>query len=315
MQPSDLKYKTIVYAALDWGLGHVSRSIGIIRDLLNQENKVILACNEEQKSIFLSYFPHLEYLDLAGYDLSFRGKGNWAGDLFRQRRHFFAKIKQEELFVKSLVKHHDIDCIISDHRYGFRHPNVHSIFVTHQLQLPISPWLFFIQHWHEKQIRKFQTTWVLDTEKSELAGTLSQRIKHPEIRYIGWKSRFESAEAVEKKYDYLIVISGPRPYSEYLLDEIRSKIDLNRASVAVLHPKSVTFPAFDFDFYPAENLKANDALFHQSACIISRSGYSTLMDLKILQKKGILIPTPGQNEQIYLANKLSKDVQFEFIFT
>jgi len=38
--------------------------------------------------------------------------------------------------------------------------------------------------------------------------------------------------------------------------------------------------------------------------VISRSGYSTIMELAKLQKKSILIPTPGQTEQEYLAKFL-----------
>ena len=38
--------------------------------------------------------------------------------------------------------------------------------------------------------------------------------------------------------------------------------------------------------------------------VISRCGYSTVMDLMTLQKKSILIPTPGQTEQEYLASYL-----------
>ncbi|OYW19875.1 MAG: hypothetical protein B7Z54_02690 [Sphingobacteriales bacterium 12-47-4] len=36
------------------------------------------------------------------------------------------------------------------------------------------------------------------------------------------------------------------------------------------------------------------------------NGTSTIMDLAAMQKKAILIPTPGQSEQEYLANYLQK---------
>jgi UDP-N-acetylglucosamine:LPS N-acetylglucosamine transferase len=44
----------------------------------------------------------------------------------------------------------------------------------------------------------------------------------------------------------------------------------------------------------------------QSEYIICRSGYTTVMELISLQKKSILVPTPGQTEQEYLADWLQE---------
>ena len=48
----------------------------------------------------------------------------------------------------------------------------------------------------------------------------------------------------------------------------------------------------------------------QSDIVIARSGYTTIMDLAKLNKKAILIPTPGQTEQEYLANYLMEKKYF-----
>lgn len=45
---------------------------------------------------------------------------------------------------------------------------------------------------------------------------------------------------------------------------------------------------------------------NQSKIILSRSGYTTIMDLSKLEKKAFFIPTPGQYEQEYLANKIDE---------
>lgn len=48
-------------------------------------------------------------------------------------------------------------------------------------------------------------------------------------------------------------------------------------------------------------------LIKSANCIICRSGYSTLMDLFVLKKTNlILIPTPAQSEQLYLASYWKK---------
>lgn len=309
MNLSEINHKTILFAALDWGLGHVTRSIGIIRELLEQENKIVIACAKEQKLLFQSYFPDLDYVFLEGYNFKFSGKGNWALDLWKQRKSFFETIKKEHEFVEKFCQDKRIDVVISDHRYGFYANNVESVFVTHQLQLPLSKLYFFIQKWHEKQMLKFDSLWVLDKEEYPLAGKLSKRIQHPNLTYLGWKSRFIADQCHEIKYDYLIVVSGPKPYSEQFIDEVKTKIDFLQKRVAVLFPKSVNIfeKNTSWDYYAATDLKNNDELFFESETIISRTGYSTLMDLKILNKKAILYPTKGQKEQEYLAEIWKKN--------
>jgi hypothetical protein len=123
------------------------------------------------------------------------------------------------------------------------------------------------------------------------------------LYYLGWKSRFLKQDHVLIKFDYLIVISGPKPYSEQFLDEIILKFNLTDKKVAILYPISVRISSQNNNFtvFKTENLREQDRLFYESGTIISRSGYSTLMDLKILDKKGILFPTKGQQEQKYLA--------------
>jgi UDP-N-acetylglucosamine transferase subunit ALG13 len=45
-------------------------------------------------------------------------------------------------------------------------------------------------------------------------------------------------------------------------------------------------------------------LLNSAHTVICRSGYSSVMDILALGKKSILIPTPGQTEQEYLAQHL-----------
>ena len=251
MHITETRDKRILYAALDWGFGHVTRSIGIIRQLERQGNTVIIACNKEQKQLFVSYFPELIYEALDGYNLRFSGKGNWAWDLLKQRGRFLGAVRNEEKLARDLCYKHDIELVVSDHRYGFRAEEVPSVFVTHQLHLPIPKLAFFVQRWHEKQLQKFTSLWVLDDKNSSLAGKLSRPLGHPDLNYIGWYSRFERSELTSldtsvvedskitfavnaegslltqnpNKFDYLVVLSGPEPYSLHLLDEISRKID------------------------------------------------------------------------------------------
>jgi UDP:flavonoid glycosyltransferase YjiC (YdhE family) len=138
MLPREINKQKILYAALDWGYGHVTRSIGIIRELHENGNYITIACNSEQELLFKSYFPDVSCVRLEGYELNFGGKGNWSWDLWKQRRSILKTIKLEYDFVENYCQKNDIDIIISDHRYGFYSRQIPSIFVTHQLHLPIS---------------------------------------------------------------------------------------------------------------------------------------------------------------------------------
>jgi len=42
----------------------------------------------------------------------------------------------------------------------------------------------------------------------------------------------------------------------------------------------------------------------RSKLVVSRSGYSSIMDLEALEAKAFFVPTPGQFEQEYLAERL-----------
>ena len=56
----------------------------------------------------------------------------------------------------------------------------------------------------------------------------------------------------------------------------------------------------------------NNAIL-QAGLVISRSGYTTIMDLVKLQQKAILIPTPSQTEQEYLAAYLMQKKIFSSV--
>jgi predicted glycosyltransferase len=58
-----------------------------------------------------------------------------------------------------------------------------------------------------------------------------------------------------------------------------------------------------FNHLPADELRQE---IERAEWVISRCGYSTIMDLVALQKKALLIPTPAQTEQEYLAAYLHR---------
>jgi len=302
MNLKDVFDQTILYACNDWGLGHIARSIPIIEQLVSQNNTIYFAGNKKQNAIVLEYFPTIQYVSLDGYNFRFSGSGKWsfemASNFFRLKR----KMYDEFEFVKTFCQKYPISLVISDHRYAFRKRDIPSIFITHQVTLPLKGLQKTANYWHIKQLKKFTAIWVLDDEKHTYAGTLSVSSITLPIYYIGIQSRFSSIRKPKEDF-VLAVISGPEPYASQLFMEIvqfASNTNQPIKCICSEKYKLVDFPS-NLEVLDGLSWKEMDVLFYRCDSIISRSGYTTIMDVIRLGKKAMFIPTPGQLEQVYLA--------------
>jgi UDP-N-acetylglucosamine transferase subunit ALG13 len=154
----------------------------------------------------------------------------------------------------------------------------------------------------------------MDDEKINLAGNLSKPDALPNnTHYIGIQSRFEKQE-IKKKYDFLAIVSGPEPQRSILENGlVKALQNRKEKSLIVLGKPEINTINQIGNLTIKSHLDAKDlnTAISQSELIICRSGYSTVMDLAKLDKKAILIPTPGQTEQEYLANYyMSKNLAF-----
>ena len=307
MEPKELHNQIILYSCNDWGLGHVSRSIGVIRQLIVQNNKLFFAGTSTQRSIIKSYFPEVICIELNGYNLKFKGSGHWNLEILRNIFQLIRSIKTEKKTLNKICKELKIQSIISDHRYGFYHKSIPSYFITHQLTLPVKGIKKLGHYWHLYQLKKFTSIWVLDNSRNTYAGALSKTTSNQlKIKTIGIQSRFSSINNSNKGAEpfILAVISGPFPYSFQLLEEIIAYSRTTRNTIKCILPTELNKPTItpkNITFYSSNNWKELDEMYYNCVGIISRSGYSTLMDIEILQKKACLIPTPGQPEQMYLS--------------
>lgn len=303
MQPSEVNNQRILIACLNWGKGHVSRSIGLIHQLLNQDNQLFIAADIEQKKIFECYFPTVNYLKIPSYPFRFSGNGNFAVDIWKSRKNILKAIQIEQEQVENWVKEHDVSLVISDHRYGFRSKSSASIFVTHQLNLPITWWQKPVQWWHTIQLKKFKQIWVMDSNDSFLAGKLSKNKRFMNLEYIGYYSRFMfqlKVSETEKQLD-LVVCSGPSPYDEQLL-----LVHLNDSKKLIICSPALASNYPQTNVIAALNWIKIDELMLKARIIYSYSGYSTLMDVHFLKCQTKLSATIGQAEQTYLLDLHSK---------
>jgi hypothetical protein len=176
----------------------------------------------------------------------------------------------------------------------------------------------FLQQWNYKFINRFHECWVPDEEgQNNLAGELSHAVKLPAIpvKYIGGLSRFKKKDVEEIKDHLLITLSGPEPQRTILENKIIDEVVNYNGTATIargLPAERNIIPSTNtihFHNHLSSEALNNEAM--KAELIIGRSGYSTVMDIAALQKKSMLIPTPGQTEQEYLADHLMQK-QFAF---
>lgn len=317
---SSTKKKTkILLAPLDWGLGHATRCIPIVKELLSLECEVIIAAQGPQKAVLEQEFPFLTFVALPGYNVKY-GK-NRALTLLKivaKIPEILIRIKAEKAWLTAFLEREKPTAVISDNRYGLHNKGVFSVFVTHQLLIRTPFGRFadrILQRMQYRLLSKFSVCWVPDLENGHaLAGELSHPQKLPSIpvRYIGILSRFEKKDKISR-CDLLILFSGPEPqrsiFEKIILDQLLSykgKTVLVRGlpgkpagETAVVMPPGLVI----HDHLPADAL---NELVCGAGLVICRPGYSSVMDLLKLQKKCIFVPTPGQTEQEYLGNYLAE---------
>ena len=308
---------TILVAPLDWGLGHATRCIPLIRHLIITGCNVIIATEGAQEYLLKREFPQLEFVHLSGYHIKYAtNKRFFALKILAQLPNILLSIRKEKKCLKNLINNKKINAVISDNRYGLYNKKIDSIIITHQLTIkaPVVIVEKLMRIFNYKLIRKFNSCWIPDlAEVPNLAGVLSHPTKLPDIstRYLGALSRFNRKDNGEERFNLLVVISGPEPqrtiFENKLLLQLQNfegKVMFVRGLPATHEPLQTTTKNIEV----RNHLDATEMerAFHESEIVISRSGYTTVMDICKLQKKSILIPTPGQTEQEYLARHLQK---------
>jgi len=300
-----MKKKKILIAPLDWGLGHATRCIPVARALEKEGYEVLFCAASRSLDLLIKEFPSNQFIKLEGYNITYPKNGWMIFSMIFQSFRILNKIRNEHKELKQIIADFEIDGIISDNRYGMYNKTIPSVFITHQIniQSPIlSSLIRKVNLWF---INKYQECWIPDTEQNILSGSLSKiKIEKHNFKFIGPLSRFEKLDAT-KKIDILAIVSGPEPQRSIFEGLLKKQLlDSGKNSILVLG-KTETNKEEKIENLTILNHLASKELnqaMSNSEIVISRSGYSTIMDLAALDKKAIFIPTPGQTEQIYLAN-------------
>lgn len=313
-----IKNKTIFIAALDWGLGHATRCVPLIRQLMTQ-NTVILGTTATSAWIFEKEFPDLDQISIEPYNIRYsRALPLWLKLLCDSPR-ILRVIKKEHQQLKTIVKTYQIDLIISDNRFGLYHDGIESIYLSHQLSIKAGMWSGMANKIHHHYIRRFSKIWVPDFESGQqsLAGELSVNPGLKNVEYIGPLSRLDPQVKKQNTIDYLVLLSGVEPQrsvlEERLLEAFRNS-DKKVVFVRGTRQKSGIVDSNNILIVDLAEAMELSQFICDAETVICRSGYSSLMDMHALQKKQLIfIPTPGQTEQEYLAAYWKKTFGAEVI--
>ena len=169
--------KTILVAPLNWGLGHATRCIPIVRALIDHNFNVILASDGAALLFLRKEFPQLHYIELPSYNITYPEKGHYFKlNLFLKLPQIQKTISSEKKMIKELMTEDKIDGIISDNRLGVFNKKVPTVFITHQLSVLSGSTTFFSSKLHQKIIKKFDACWVPDVDGPI---NLSGKLGHP----------------------------------------------------------------------------------------------------------------------------------------
>ncbi len=312
-----IKPKKVLVAPLNWGLGHATRCIPIIQTLRQEGATVLLASDGAALQLLKKEFPDLPAFELPAYNVRYIFP-NMILSMAIQMPKILRGGVQEYFWLKRFIKTQEIDIVISDNRYGFFNKSVHSIFMTHQINIE-APLQFFVNAVNRFCIKKFDVCWIPDFKNTpNLAGTLAHGglVESLDVQYLGALSRMENYDT-PKHHEAIIVLSGPEPQRTLLENKILQQLkneDFAEYSFVLVRGvtdgKNIDFTLPNLEIYNYLTTNDLNKKILESSLLIARSGYSTIMDLVFLGMKALLIPTPGQTEQEYLAKQLEEQKLF-----
>ena len=312
-----MEQKSVCISPLDWGLGHATRCITLIRALESLHYKIYIATEGKHEAILREAFPNAIFLKLRGYRIWYTKKRAFLiPGIILQIPKIVIAVIHEHLWLKNAASQYHFDLIISDNRFGFFHKHIKSVFITHQLELqtPFKWSTRLNQIITYAIIKKYNACWVADMEPPHhLSGILANPKQKPAVPiwYMNCLSRLQTEQATTNEAinkfgmnTFLGIVSGPEPQRtlfENILWQQGNAMRVPFALVAGLpdnkgyHKKSELGTWFSH----LNGNKLTEEIKH-AKFIICRGGYTTLMELIPFKKKLIFVPTPGQTEQEYL---------------
>ncbi len=313
-----MAHKRILVCPMDWGLGHASRIVPVIRLLLQAGAEPILGADNKPLHFLRQHFPNAQWIRMPGFEPEYQKRGSLSVKMAAAIPQMMKEARKAHDLLEEIIAEQHIDAVISDNRYELWSEKVPTIFMTHQLNI-LLPGIFstgrpVVRKMINSFIVKHNELWIPDFENEpNLSGKLAHIKKIPLEKsfFIGPLSRFEGSgnthTGQNKDLDILCLLSGPEPqrtvFEEILIRQLKnSKLKSIILSGNPLKKEVKTIGNMEICSHAEDEEMLS--LIHRAKTVICRSGYTSLMDLVSLGKKAVFVPTPGQPEQEYLAKKL-----------
>ena len=324
--------QVVLISPLDWGLGHATRSIPIISHYLRMGFRIIIGGNGRSGKLLQQTFPELPFVVIPASEIHYPAHSFWLIPvLISQLPAMFYTIIREHQVLKRVIKKYQINAVISDNRYGLFNRHTYNIIITHQLAFRLHGLLRLAEYPLHLLIRrligKFDECWIPDFANPyyNISGMLSHRYKLPvKTRFIGLLSRFSNVSEdfrnnMHQLYSLVVVLSGPEPRHSRLVAKIAEEASLLQCKTLIIAGMPVKMAVNEHLSNPNLSIVPHLAdidfkkVLQQADVIVCQAGYSSIMDLVTIGCRAILIPTPNQPEQQYLAHYLSGKGWFSFV--
>ena len=311
----------IIYGVCSWGLGHATRSLPVIRKLIKEDNEVTIISNGRSLELLKKELGEdIEYFDIPDYPmlLSENSRQFMAKSVVYWPS-FIARMESGLQKLKKILENRKCDRIISDARYDFYSRTIPSFFISHQIRImnPLRIKMFErgSEIFNLFFFKRFAGVIVPDYKEDNLSGNLShnlRKINENELHYVGVLSDFKKKKT-KKDIDFLISISGPEPQRTILEEKLLPQVDELEGKIIITLGKTENKEKFNtknIETYSFLSKEKREDFLNRAKLVISRSGYSTILDLAVIGTKALMTPTPGQIEQEYLGQYHNKKGTF-----
>ena len=305
---------------LEWGLGHAARMIPVARILMDLNHNVFIASGKEHLNLFRAELPGLKYIEFPGFKPGYSRHLPQYIPLLLKTPLLVFHIFREHFRLKKLIKEHSIDLVISDNRFGLWNRKIRTAYITHMPLIPFPKPFRFLEfigiRFHRFFIKRYSLCLIPDLPgEINLTGRLSHGLKLPgNIRYIGILSRFplksrpDNGIVMDNKHN-AVILSGPEPQKSIFRQLVMEHLKNDNLITVILEgrpgEKQQEAGSGNFVFFSHLDSRNMQDMVTSAEKVITRAGYSTIMELISLGCNAILVPTPGQTEQEYLADYLS----------
>jgi len=303
----------ILICPLNWGLGHATRCVPIIRKLVAEGHEAVVVADGFPLVFLKQEFPELRFIEFPSYSIYYAAGKSQVGAMLFNFPNIFTGIVREHFWLRDLLSSEYFDRVISDNRFGIWNNRVHSIYISHQLMVKMPTNLTFLEpiihRIHKVFINRYDECWIPDSEENGgLSGDLAHKYPLPHhAMFIGTLSRFQGMEVLPNTaYDVVAVVSGVEPQRTIFEDKLMLKYNNKSEKILIVQgqPQAENKEIKIGNITLVSHLSDSDlaAVLLGAGKIICRSGYSSIMDLDALKclHKAEFIPTPGQPEQEYL---------------